>query len=84
MALHALARFVEQRLEVEVRAHLGSAEIYMLPTIDALAVSPADFSRTPELIKLAYRSSRRFLAGAARQPTVKRVVAFPRLGVRAA
>jgi NTE family protein len=66
MALHALARFVEQRLEAEVHAHRNAAEILVLPTVEAVAVSPADFSRTPDLIKLAYRSSRRYLAAAAR------------------
>lgn len=72
MALHALARFVEQRLEAEVHAYRGSAEIIVLPTVDALAVSPADFSHTQDLIKLAYRSSRRHLAAAsARPPSVK-------------
>jgi len=89
MALHALARIIEQRLEAEVRAHRSSAEILMLPSVDTLAVSPADFSRTQELIKLAYRSSRRFLAGAAQrppavEPAAVKLVGFPRLGTRAA
>jgi NTE family protein len=65
MALHALARFVEQRLEAEARAYRQAAEILMLPTVDSLSVSPADFSRTQDLIKLAYRSSRRYLTTAA-------------------
>jgi NTE family protein len=71
MALYALGRLVEQRLEAEASAHRHAAEIVMLPTIDALSVSPADFSRTQELIKLGYRSSRRFLAGSARPPAAK-------------
>ena len=75
MALHALARFVEQRLEAEVRTYRDSAEILMLPTVETLAVSPADFSRTQELIKLAYRSSRRYLAATARRPSVVALVA---------
>ena len=65
MAIHALARLVEQRLETEACVYRGQAEIHMLPTVDEIAVSPADFSRTQDLIKLAYRSSRRYLAGAA-------------------
>jgi len=68
MALHALARFVEQRLEGEARTYCHAAEILMLPTVDSLSVSPADFSRTQDLIKLAYRSSRRYLATAASRP----------------
>jgi NTE family protein len=71
MALHALARFVEQRLEAEAHAYRSLADIVVLPTVDAVAVSPADFSRTQDLIKLAYRSSRRHLAAAARPPAAK-------------
>ncbi|HEY8813751.1 MAG TPA: patatin-like phospholipase family protein, partial [Candidatus Dormibacteraeota bacterium] len=59
MALHALARFVEQRLEAEAHAYRHAADIVVLPSVDALAVSPADFSHTQDLIRLAYRSSRR-------------------------
>lgn len=68
MALQALARFVEQRLEAEARAFRGVADIHMLPTVDEIAVSPADFSRTQDLIKLAYQSSRRYLAAMAAPP----------------
>jgi NTE family protein len=75
MALHALARFVEQRLEAEAHAYSGRAEIHMLPTVDEIAVSPADFSRTQDLIKLAYRSSRRYLAAVATPPRTIRPAA---------
>ena len=88
MALHGLSRFVEQRLEAEVRAHRDSAEILMLPTVDAVAVSPADFSRTLELIELGYRSSRRFLSATARPPAVKpaavKLVGLPGMAAPAA
>ncbi len=84
MALYALARFVEQRLEAEVRAHRSSAEILMLPIIDSPAVSPADFSRTHELIRLGYRSSRRYLAARAALPVPAPVVRLVRAGARAA
>ena len=66
MALQALARVVEQRLHSEIAAHTQSADIRLLPTIDGPAVSPADFSRTPELISRAYRATRRHLS---RQPS---------------
>jgi NTE family protein len=62
MALQALARVVEQRLHIEVAAHRHSADIRLLPTIEGPAVSPADFSRTPELINRAYRTTRRYLS----------------------
>jgi NTE family protein len=61
MALQALARVVESRLHVEVAAHSHAADIRVLPTIDGPAVSPADFSRTPELISRSYRATRRYL-----------------------
>jgi len=66
MALQALARVVEQRLQTEIAAYTHSADIRLLPPIDGPAVSPADFSRTPELISRAYRATRRHLA---RQPS---------------
>jgi NTE family protein len=66
MALQALARVVEQRLQTEIAAHTHSADIRLLPPIDGPAVSPADFSRTPELISRAYRATSRHLA---RQPS---------------
>jgi len=62
MALQALARIVEQRIHIEVAAYRGFADIRVIPTIDGPAVSPADFSRTPELIRRAYRSTKRHLA----------------------
>ena len=34
----------------------------LLPTVDGPAVSPADFSRTPELISRAYRGTKRYLS----------------------
>lgn len=61
MALQSLARFVDQRLDVEVAAHRASAAIHMLPTVDAPSVSPADFSRTEQLIQAGYRSTRQYL-----------------------
>jgi NTE family protein len=62
MALQALARVVEQRLSIEVAAHRHAADIRLLPIIDGPAVSPADFSRTPELIERAYRATRKYLS----------------------
>ncbi len=66
MALQALSRVVEQRLHSEIAAHTQSADIRLLPTIDGPAVSPADFSRTAELISRSYRATRRHLS---RQPS---------------
>lgn len=62
MALHALARFIEQKLDAEVAAYGHLADIQVLPTLDAPAVSPADFGHTDELITGGYRSCRKYLA----------------------
>jgi NTE family protein len=64
MALHALARFVEQKVEFEVAAHKEVAEIHVLGAPDLPAVSPADFSRTTELIERGYKSTLRYLDAA--------------------
>jgi len=66
MALHALARFIEQKLEAEVAAYRNLADIHVLPTLDAPAVSPADFSHTDELLDRGYRSCRKYLASTVR------------------
>jgi hypothetical protein len=68
MALHALARFIEQRLDAEVAAYRHLADIQVLPTLDAPAVSPTDFSHTEELITRGYRSCRKYLAATPQAP----------------
>jgi len=62
MALHALARFVEQKLDAEVAAYSKVANIQVLPTLEAPVVSPADFTHTEELITRGYRTTRKYLA----------------------
>jgi len=64
MALFALARFVEQKLDAEVASHRHLADIQVLPTTEGVPVSPADFSHTDELMTRGYRSARRYLASA--------------------
>ena len=61
MALHALARFVEQRLDAEVAAYGRMADIHVLPTLDAVATSPADFSHTDELMTRGCKSARKYI-----------------------
>jgi len=61
MALQALARLVEQRLEQEIATYRQSAEILVVPAVQPLAVSPADFSHTDELIERGYASAARLL-----------------------
>ena len=61
MALQALARIIEQKLAAEVAANRGLANIKVIPAVDVPHVSPADFSQSKELIRRAYRATRRFL-----------------------
>ena len=68
MALHALARFVEQKLDAEVAAYRHLADIQVLPTLDAPAASPADFSQTEELMTQGYRSCRKYLGSTPQPP----------------
>ena len=64
MALHALARIVEQKLDADVALHRDVADIHVLPALDLADVSPADFTHTKELIDWGYRSGRRYLGAA--------------------
>jgi len=64
MALHALARIVEQKLDAEVEANRSVADIHVLPALDIADVSPADFSHTRDLIDWGYKAARRYLGGA--------------------
>jgi NTE family protein len=61
MALQALARLVEQRLEQEIAMYERCAEILTVPAMEPLAVSPADFSHTGELIERGYASAAKLL-----------------------
>jgi NTE family protein len=65
MALHALARIVEQKLDADVAQHRDVADIHVLPSLDLADVSPADFSHTKELIDWGHRSACRYLGSAA-------------------
>ena len=78
MALFALARFVEQKLDAEVAAHSNLADIYVMPACEVPSVSPADFSRTRELMSRGYRSARRFLTSSTPDgPPLKRLRLAP-------
>lgn len=74
MALQALARMVAQRLESEVAAYQDAAEIIVIPPLEPLAISPADFRHTAELIEHGYESARRMLVASRtrrRQPQLR-------------
>ena len=61
MALQALARLVEQRLEQEISMYAKTAEILTVPALAPLAVSPADFAHTSELMERGYASAVKLL-----------------------
>lgn len=63
MALHALARMVDLKVDADVAANRHRAEIHLLPACDIADVSPADFSRSKELIDWGYKQARRYLGG---------------------
>jgi NTE family protein len=83
MALFALARFIEQKLEAEVAAHRDVAEIHVMPACDAPNVSPADFSHSDDLITRGYRSTRRFLGSPPDRPPLRQL-RLARVSARAA
>jgi len=84
MALHALARIVEQKLEAEVAAHQDTANIHVMPVLDIADVSPADFGRTRELIDWGYRSARRSMGAATSESAPARAKRQMRLDPQAA
>lgn len=61
MALHALARVVEQKLDADVTLNRHRADVHVLPACTLADVSPADFSHTRELIEWGYKQTRRYL-----------------------
>lgn len=71
VVLHALARIVEQKLDAEVQANKAVADIHILPALDMTDVSPADFSRTRELIDWGYKQARRYIGGGDSRPPEK-------------
>src|SRR5438132_799067 len=70
MALHALARIVEQKLEAEVTANRAAADIHLMPAHDLADVSPADFSHTSERIGGGDSAARRHLGSSDRPARV--------------
>jgi NTE family protein len=62
MGLHALTLLLHQQLIVDVEKYEGEVELRVLPPLCPLQVSPADFSRSGELIQEAHEAARRWLA----------------------
>jgi len=80
MALQALAGLVEQRLEAEIAGYKDVADIRVVPAIEPMPVSPADFSHTQELIERGHVSAATLVEAYRRDkpepaPKMKRVAA---------
>jgi NTE family protein len=75
MALQALARLVEQRLEQEIAIYKNSAEIFIVPAMQPMAVSPADFTHTAELIDRGHASAAKMLEELGRRKSSRPVAA---------
>jgi NTE family protein len=78
MALHALARIVEQKLDADVAMHGDAANIHVMPVLDIADVSPADFGHTQELIDWGYSAARRSLGAPAIAEEQQAIPAKPR------
>ncbi|MDX8050771.1 patatin-like phospholipase family protein [Lentzea sp. BCCO 10_0798] len=62
MALHALTLLVNHRLAVDVERYRDEVDLRVVPPLCPLSVSPADFSRSRELIDAAHESTVDWLA----------------------
>ncbi|MGN6331439.1 MAG: patatin-like phospholipase family protein [Motilibacteraceae bacterium] len=60
-ALHAVTLAVQRRLLLDVEALQHEVDLQVVPPLCPLAVSPADFSRSGELVERALRSTREWL-----------------------
>lgn len=61
MALYALARIIEQKLNTDVELNRDRATIHVLPAMDVSDVSPADFGHTEELVDWGYKAGCEYL-----------------------
>jgi NTE family protein len=62
-ALHALNLLIARQLVRDLEQLSGQVEVITVPPLCPIAVSPYDFSRAQELIRLAADSTRRWLKG---------------------
>ncbi|HET9729088.1 MAG TPA: patatin-like phospholipase family protein [Acidimicrobiia bacterium] len=61
MGLHALTLLLHQQLIVDVERYEGQVELHVVPPLCPLRVSPADFSRSGELIERAHEAASHWL-----------------------
>lgn len=60
-SLTALSLLLHRQLLAQVRDHHGLARLHMLPPLCPLAVSPADFTHAPVLLRRSYRTTSEWL-----------------------
>jgi NTE family protein len=63
MVLHALNLMTVQRLLIDIEIYESEIELHVIPPPCPLTVSPADFSRTVELMGASHRAAQGWLAG---------------------
>lgn len=68
MALHALTLLFGQRLSFDVERYERQCELYVVPPPCPLDVTPADFSRSSELISAGYDTTKRWLMAGKPRP----------------
>jgi NTE family protein len=61
--LHALNLLIARQLVRDLEQLSGQVEVITVPPLCPIAVSPYDFSRAQELIRLAADNTRRWLKG---------------------
>jgi len=61
MVVHAFTLATQRRLIDDVRRLQDSVDLQVVPPLCPVAISPVDFSRSPELIDRARRATRRWL-----------------------
>lgn len=61
MALHGLTLLVQRRMLAEAEEYQDRVELRIVPPLCPIALSPADFSQTGDLIDRAYASTRHWL-----------------------
>jgi NTE family protein len=76
MALHALNLMTVQRLLIDIERYEKEVELHVIPPPCPLSVSPADFSRTVELIAASHTAAEGWLDGPQRLVGQRRLLAF--------
>jgi NTE family protein len=66
IALNSLSLLLHRQISAQVRGYAGAAQLFVVPPLCPLQVSPADFAQTSALVHRAHRSTRDWLEAGAR------------------